>query len=162
MGFDMTEGSESERIATALNERGLGGDHFIKCMEVGMANKRLQTACELVSGRKEAGRYLQLKPLVIQCHSCQGNFSTKKGQDFAGPTIYMASLNEIMQHLITCDGVICDCCTKVLYFDTCKKCKRKWDERSVHLRDLNQDYVTPEQKKQIEIYNKKYGETNGD
>ena len=30
IGFDMSDGSENERLATTLNEKGLGGNHFVK------------------------------------------------------------------------------------------------------------------------------------
>jgi hypothetical protein len=156
LGFDMSKGSENERIATALNERGLGGNHFVKCMEDAIATKNLQRVCEIVSGRKEAGRYLQRKLIVIQCHSCQENFATKEGVDFAGATINLESLENIIKHLTSCDGVLCDCGNKVLYFEKCKKCGLKWDERSAHLKDINPDCITKKQKKQIEIYKKKY------
>lgn len=156
LGFDMSKGSEDERIATAVNERGLGGNHFVKCMEDAIATKNLQRVCEILSGRKEAGRYLQRKPIVIQCHSCQENFSIKEGVDFAGATINLESLENIIRHLISCDGVVCDCGKKVPYFDKCKNCGLEWDKRSAHLKDINPDYMTKKQKKQIEIYKKKY------
>lgn len=153
IGFDM-EDEENDRIATAFNEKGLGGNHFVKCMQDAIRTKNLQDVCEKLSGRKEAGRYLQEKPLVIQCNSCQENFATKKGVDFAGKTIFIESLTEIINHLITCDGVICDCGKKVLYFDKCKKCGRKWDERSVAIRDWNPKMRTKKQKEQIKKYEK--------
>ncbi len=127
LGFDM-EDEENDRIATAFNEKGLGGDHFVKCMADGIATQRLQKVCEILSKRKEAGRYLQRSPLVIQCHFCQENFAIKDGVDFAGATINLESLENIINHLITCDGIICDCGKKVFYFDKCK-CGKKWDER---------------------------------
>lgn len=154
LGFDMSKGSENERIATALNERGLGGNHFVKCMKNVIATKNLQRVCELLSERKEAGRYLQRKPIVIQCNSCQENFATRAGVNFAGATINLESSENIIKHLISCDGIICDCGEKVFYFDKCKKCKRKWDERSVYLKDINQNRVTKKQKEQIKKYKK--------
>jgi len=156
LGFDMSEGSENEKLATALNERGLGGNHFVKCMENAIATKNLQRVCEIVSGRKKAGRYLQRKPLVIQCYFCQENFAIKNGVNFAGATINLESLENIIQHLMTCEGVICDCGKKIFYFDKCK-CGKKWNERSVHLKDINQDCVTKKQKEQIKKYNQMLG-----
>jgi len=156
LGFDMEE-EENKRIAEGLNNAGLGGNHFVKCMEDAIATKNLQRICEVLSRRKEAGRYLQKKPIVIQCYFCQENFATKNGIEFAGPTINLESVDNIIKHLISCNGIICDCGKNVNYFDVCVKCKRKWDERSVHLKDINQDYVTKKQKDQIKKYNKKYG-----
>ena len=157
LGFDMDD-EENDKIATAFNERGLGGNHFVKCMEDAIATTRLQNICETLSGRKEAGRYLQKKPLVIQCNVCQENFATKDGVDFAGTTINLNSIENIITHLITCEGVICDCGKKIFYFDKCK-CGKKWNERSIYLRGINQDCVTKKQKEQIKKYNKKFGGT---
>jgi hypothetical protein len=157
LGFDMSSGSENERLATTLNERGLGGNHFIKCMEGALLTKRLQEICEVISGRKEAGRYLQKEPLVIQCHSCQKDFSIKEGVTFAGEKmINLENLENIIKHLITCKGIICDCGKNVFYFDKCKKCGLEWDKRSIYLGKINQQYVTEEQKKQVKIYRIKY------
>jgi len=156
LGFDVSKGSENERFATALNERGLGGNHFIKCMADAIATKKLQDICEVLSGRKKAGRYLQRKPIVIQCNSCQENFAIKDGVEFAGSTINLESLENIISHLITCDGIICDCGKKVFYFDKCKKCGLEWTKRSAHLKDINQDSITKKQKKQIKDYKEKY------
>ena len=153
LGLDMENQKEAE-FADALNERGLGGDHFVKCMEVAIKTKNLQKVCEVLCGRKEAGRYLQIKPLVIQCHSCQKDFSNEKGVNFAGKVKCLGEIDKIVEHLISCDGIICDCGKKVLYFDECKKCKRKWDERSYCLRKWNPKMRTPEQKEQIKKYNK--------
>lgn len=162
IGFNMSKGSENERLATALNERGLGGDHFVKCMEDAIATKNLQKVCGMLSKRKEAGRYLRREPLVIQCHSCQKNFAIKDGVDFAGKTINLESLENIVNHLISCDGVVCDCGKKVLYFDDCKKCKKKWDKRAIALRKWNPKMRTKEEKKQIKEYNKKFGLSGDD
>lgn len=157
IGFDMTKGSENERIATAFNEKGLGGNHFVKCMEDGIRTNNLQEICERISGRKEAGRYLQKKPLVIQCHSCQNDFSDEEGIKFAETKVIdLESLSNIIDHLTTCEGIICDCGNKVFYFDECKKCKLKWEKRSVCLRKRNQDYVTKKQKQQVKKYEKKF------
>jgi len=153
-GFDMDD-KENKTIAFGFTEKvGMDKNHFLKCMEDAVATKKLQNVCEAFSGRKEAGRYLKRKPLVIQCHTCQENFATRDGVDFAGATINLESLENIIKHLISCDGVSCDCGEKVFYFDKCKKCKRKWDERAVHLKDINQNYVTKEQKEQIKKYKK--------
>ncbi len=153
LGFDMND-KENDRLAEAFQEKGLGGTHFAKCMEVGLKTHNLQKVCEALCGRKEAGRYLQLKPLVIQCHSCQENFAIKEGVEFAGATKCIGEITDIVEHLISCEGVICDCGKKVLYFDECKKCKRKWDERSVALRGWNPTMRTKKQKEQIKKYNK--------
>lgn len=156
IGFDMKD-EENNKISEAFNEAGLGGNHFIKCMEDGIRNKNLQDLCERISGRKEAGRFLQQKPLVMQCHSCQNDFSDEKGVTFAGePTIYLESLEKMIKHFITCDGVICDCGKKVLYFDDCKDCKRKWDERSIALMSWNPEMRTKKQKEQIKEYKQKF------
>lgn len=151
LGLDMSDKKEAE-IAETLNEKGLGGNHFIKCMETAIATKNLQKVCELLSGRKKAGRYLQKKPLVIQCHSCQENFAIKKGVDFAGETINLESLENIVKHLINCDGVICDCGKKVLYFEKCKNCGLEWDKRSVDLMRRNPKMRTKKEKEQIVKY----------
>ena len=153
LGFDMKD-EENDRLASVFQKRGLGGNHFVKCMEVGIKTHNLQKVCEALSGRKEAGRYLQIKPLVIQCHSCQEDFSDKEGVEFAGKVKCIGDLDKIVQHLLTCDGIICDCGKKVLYFDTCKKCKRKWDKRAYYLKRINQKCVNKKQKEQIKKYNK--------
>ena len=150
LGFDMND-EENINIAEALNNKGLGGNHFVKCMENGLKTKRLQDVCELLSGRKEAGRYLQLKPIVIQCHFCQKDFATKEGVVFVDKCINLKSLENIVKHLISCDGIICDCGKKVHYFEVCK-CKRKWDERSIHLMNIRKEVLTKEQKEQIKKY----------
>ena len=129
LGFNM-EDEENNKIAFGFTEKvGMNKSHFLKCMEDAMATKKLQQICELLSGRKEAGRYLQRKPLVIQCYFCQGNFAIKEGIDFAGATINLESLENIIKHLIFCGGVFCDCGKKVLYFDKCKNCGLNWGKR---------------------------------
>ena len=153
LGFDM-EDKENKTIAAFgfTDKVGMSRKHFVKCMEDGVATKRLQQTCELVSGRKDAGRYLQREPLVIQCGFCQKDFAIKDGVKFAGATINLKSLENIMHHLISCEGVLCDCGNKVFYFDKCKKCKRDWKERSAHLKDINKEGLTKKQKQQIKEY----------
>jgi hypothetical protein len=155
MGFDM-EDEQNKKIAFAFTEKvGISKDHFLECMEEGLATKRLQDICEVLSGRKEAGRYLQREPLVIQCHTCQKNFSDKKGVIFVNETINLERLDNIIKHIIYCEGVICDCGIKRHYFDDCKKCKIKWTESSASLLGYRKDYpFTKKQREQINKYNK--------
>lgn len=156
LGFDM-EDEENERIATGFNNAGLGGNHFVKCMAVGVQTHKLQIICEAISNRKDAGRFLQLKPIVIQCHSCSDNMALKKGVEFAGETIYFKSIDDIIEHLTTCKGIICDCGKKRPYLENCKKCKIKWNESAHHYLGYRKDYLfTDKQKKQIEKYKKQF------
>ena len=151
----MSEGSENERIATAFNEKGLGGNYFVKCMQDAIRTKNLQEICEKLSGKKEAGRYLQEKPLVIQCNTCGNDFSIKKGVVFVEETINLDTLANIINHLCTCDGIVCDCGTKRPYLEDCKKCKIEWAKSSHHYLDYRKDYpFTKKQREQIKKYNK--------
>jgi hypothetical protein len=155
MGFDM-EDKENKKIAFVFTEKvGIPRDHFLECMENGLATKRLQDACEVLCGRKEAGSYLQIKPLVIQCHTCQKDFSDKQGIIFVDETINLSSLSNIIKHLIACDGIICDCGIKRPYFEDCKKCKIKWNEASASLLGYRKDYpFTKKQREQLKKYKK--------
>ena len=125
--------------------------YLIKCMKETVKTIKLQEICEKL-GRKDAGRYLELKPIVIQCHSCHINFSTKKRYVFVKRTTYKESLAKIIEHLISCKEIICDCGRLCLYFDDCK-CGLKWNERSVNLMHYRKDYpFTKKQRDQINKY----------
>ena len=150
LGFDM-EDKEEVRIVEAISEAGLGGDHFVKCMEVGVKTHQLQTICESMSGRKEAGRFMQLNPIVLQCNSCSCSMALRKGVKFAGETTYFESMEDVVEHLNTCDGIICDCGKKRNYLEDCKYCGIRWSESSQHYLGFRKDYpLTDKQKKQIE------------
>jgi len=160
LGFDMKD-NENSRCGQALGlfaeKSGTSQSHIIKCLEDAMATKKLQDVCEKLSGRKEAGRFLQREPepLVIQCNTCQKDFSDKKGVIFVEETINLGSLSNIIQHLITCDGIMCDCGTKRPYFEDCKKCGISRKDSSASLIGYRKDYpFSKKQSEQLKKYKK--------
>lgn len=160
LGFDMKDDKNSrcgQALGLFAERSGTSQSHIIKCLEDAMATKKLQDVCEKLSGRKEAGRFLQRepKPLVIQCHTCQKDFSDKKGVIFVEETINLGSLSNIVHHLITCDGIMCDCGTKRPYFEDCKKCGISWKDSSASLIGYRKDYpFSKKQREQLKKYKK--------
>jgi len=156
LGLNMEDEKEAE-LADKINESGLGGDHFVDCMATAVETHKLHVICESISGRKEAGRFLQREPLVIQCGTCGEDFSVRKGVIFVEETKNLETIDNIIDHLCKCDGIICDCGSKRPYLEDCKKCKIKWDESSQHYMGFRKDYTfTDKQKKQIEKYKKRF------
>lgn len=98
------ETEEDQKIVEALYSMAEGDkhrQHILKCIDLARLTLNLQDFCRPF-GKENAGRFLQREPLVIQCHSCHENFSEKPNVDFAGATVNLGSLQNIVWHLLTC------------------------------------------------------------
>lgn len=96
---------EDDKILGVIAKISGSSDYVVKALERSKTNIVLQELIEKVYGKKDAGGYLQLEPIVIQCYTCYKNFATKKGVTFAGPTIYEKDINNIYHHIGTCEEV---------------------------------------------------------